>query len=126
MRIVIKGMIDNTHMGMGHVGLHAFCLKNFEMDLTKLKPGEVVVFLNRTKDKMKLIGASGKCLAYLRQPRGERIDLDAIQYLPQAFGGQGFDYDAALRKSLLAKLSNKYDRKAKPDKFWGNGGLKAD
>lgn len=123
MKIVIKGLVDNCHMGLGHEGLQALCLSNFGMDLTKLKPGEVVVFLNRDKTKLKLMGAENKCLGYLRMHRGEKIDLHAVQYLPQAFGGHGFDYSEALKKSMLAKLAAKYVRGAPTEHVYGASNL---
>lgn len=102
MRII--RLVDNVSMGLGHQGLHRLMLGNFKLDITKLEDGQLVMFLNKKKDKLKIIGKSGTVLGYLKMPNGRRIMLDAVQYIPQTFGGSGFDYDLALKKALRARL----------------------
>lgn len=63
------------------------------------------MFLNRKRDKLKIMGAGGKVLGYLRMPSGQRIMLDAIQFIPRTFGATGFNYDEALQQALGARLS---------------------
>jgi hypothetical protein len=104
--IRIVRLIDNVNMGLGHPGLALLCKERFKLDLEKLQDSELVMFLNRARDKMKIIGSQGKVLGYLRMPRGERIMLEAIQYLPKTFGGSGFSYDSALKEALEQRLAH--------------------
>jgi hypothetical protein len=88
---------------LGHEGLMHLCKHKFSLDLAKLDDRDLVVFLNRGKDKLKIVGRQGIVLGYVRLPKG-RLMLDAIQYIPETFGGKGFNYDAALKKALAERL----------------------
>lgn len=99
-------IFDNVHMGLGHDGL-ADIAKKHRKDPARLVPGELLMFINRAKDKMKVYGPN-QVIAYLRMPHGRRIVLEAIQYIPQAFARSGkIDYDAALKRVLEAKMAAK-------------------
>ena len=97
-------LICDVNMGLGHPGLTLMMQKRFKIDLAKLSDDKLVMFLNGKKDKLKVIGKQGMVLGYLRMPHSRKIMLEAIQYLPQTFGGAGFNYDAALKKALEARL----------------------
>ena len=97
-------LIDNVHMGLGHDGLTKLA-KKFKRDPMSLGQGELLMFLNRKRDKLKIMGHRGLVLGYLKMPGGNRIMLDAIQYIPKAFGARGeIDYDSALKKALETRL----------------------
>jgi hypothetical protein len=101
-------LIDNVNMGLGHPGLTALARK-FKKDPATLKDGELLMFLNRKRDKLKMMGHQGIVLGYLRMPKGRQIMLEAIQYLPKAFGAQGeINYDRALHTVLSDRLAKKH------------------
>lgn len=76
------------------------------MDLESLEEGQYVVFINKRKTLMKVY-VFGNTFSFTRR---ERIDLAALQYLPVAFGGKGFDFDLALKESLSERLITKKKR----------------
>lgn len=92
----------NVDMRNGHYGLGTLA-KEHKINVTKLDPGNFVIFINARRTKMKAYGAN-EVLSYVRY--GERISLDAIRYLPMAFQAkQKFDYDAALALAVDDSLS---------------------
>lgn len=89
-----------------HEGLAALARAR-EVDVDRLEPGEFVLFLNAKKDRLKLY-APRHVLGYYRARTGERINLNTIPFIPQAFGATGrIDYDAALKKALEAQFARK-------------------
>lgn len=96
-------LIDNVHMGLGHDGLTAVARK-FKKNPEALQDGELLMFLNRRRDKLKIMGSAGRVIGYLKMPKGNKIMLEAIQYIPQAFGASGINYDYALRSALQSRL----------------------
>jgi hypothetical protein len=102
----------NADLRNGHEGL-AELAKERGIDVTKLLPGQYVVFVNAGKDKLKLYAAAN-VLAYLKLTGGQKFDLRVIAFIPKAFNGSGkLDYDKALkdaveealRKRMTGKLS---------------------
>lgn len=94
----------NADLRCGHNGLSALSRQN-GIDITKLRPGQYVLFINSKKDKLKLY-ACNNVLAYLRLPAGGRLNMAAIQLIPRAFQNTGrIDYDKALREVLLTALA---------------------
>ena len=97
-------VFHDTHMGMGHKALADIAEKHVNV-VNELKNGSILMFLNKRGDKLKILGSSGLVVGYLKMPGGERITLDALQYIPQTFGANGeIDYPKALKKALLKKL----------------------
>lgn len=92
----------DTHMGLGHQGL-AILARKGKVDLDMLDEGDLLMFLNRAGDKMKMLGSRGRVLAYLRMPKG-RIMKEALQYIPRTFGHDGFNYDKACLIAINKKL----------------------
>lgn len=88
----------NTHMGLGHVGLCLLASKN-QVRLDALKNGEHVAFVNRQRNKVKVY-SSGDVLHYIRLPQGEKLRMEAIQWIPSCFGAKGFKYPQALANSF--------------------------
>lgn len=98
-------LIDNVPMGNGHNGLAEIAKKVAKIKVDELATGEVLMFLNRAKDKLKILGSRGVVVGYLKMPKGRRIMLEAIQYIPQTFGSNGaINYDSALTKALTERL----------------------
>lgn len=110
----IKLLIKNVNMGNGHLGL-ASVAKKFKCDLEKIDGQDVVMFLNSAGDKLKIVGAKGTVVGYLRMPKGRKIYLEAIQWLPQTFHASGrIDYDAACKKALERALVREHGGTVSP------------
>jgi hypothetical protein len=93
----------NVHMGLSHEGLSKLARQK-GLNPATLPAETVLVFINRSRDKLKILTPGGQVLGYLNQ-RGRRIELAALQYIPQAFGNKtGFDYDKALKLHLEKQL----------------------
>ena len=102
----IAVIFHNVHMGLSHDGLTVLA-KRKGFDPQTLPSDRVLVFINRSHDKLKIMTAGGHVLGYLNN-RGRRIAVEAIQYIPQAFGNKtGFDYDKALKLHLTKVLAQK-------------------
>lgn len=90
-----------------HLGLRALAAKH-NIDLDKLNPGQHVLFFNSKLTKFKMYSAQG-VLSYVS--RDKRVDLEAIQYISQAFGVKGeFNFEKAERKMLEEKLAKQQRR----------------
>lgn len=95
----------NTDMRCQHVGLSEVARKK-KVNLTELENGEHVIFINVAQNRVKLY-SKGNIISYLWRQKG-RIDLDAIQMIPQAFDRNGkVDIDSALRTSIEKRLFKK-------------------
>lgn len=99
----------NADLRGGHNWLKSIGMK-FNLDLEKLNNNQFVVFINRRQTMMKCYVA-GNTVAFTKR---DRIDLNAIQSLPEAFGyADGLDYDKALEISLRERLEGKNEAKSK-------------
>lgn len=95
-------VIDDVHMGLGHDGL-AEIARKLKAPPEKLQEGEFLLFLNRKKDKLKIMGGAGTVIGYLKV-KG-RLDLGALQFIPKTFGARGeIRYDAAVKQHVLKAL----------------------
>lgn len=90
---IFKLFLD-THMGLGHDGLAKIAMKG-KVKLAELAADDLLMFLNRAGDKLKVLGAQGRVIGYLRMPGQRKIMREALQYIPATFGAKGIDYDAA-------------------------------
>lgn len=89
----------------GHEGL-AKLAKDNKIHVSSLLPGEFVIFINSKMDRLKLYTAN-EIIAYLKLKTG-KIDLRAIQLIPQAFKASGrIEYDEALREVIESHLKNR-------------------
>ncbi len=99
-------LFTDVHMGMSHHALAELARRDAKIDPQTLPQGQILMFLNKRKDKLKILGAQGKVVGYLKMPDGERIDMQAVQYIPHAMGAQGeINYPAALRRTLEERLA---------------------
>lgn len=97
-------LIDNVNMGLGHPGLTATARK-LKVHPEKLGDQELILFLNRAKDKFKVMGSQGKVVCYYRTNSRNPVSLNAIQHLPRIFAQTGrVDYEEALREDLRQRL----------------------
>lgn len=96
----------NADLRSGHNGLGTLCRKN-GISVNDLVPGQYVVFVNSAKDRIKVYAANN-IIAYMKLPRGDRVDLRVVQAIPRSFrGGGNINYDAALKESVTAALARK-------------------
>jgi hypothetical protein len=97
-------VLEPVHMGLGHDGLAKLLKEQHKIDVTKLEEGALIACINKAKNRLKLLGAQGQVLGYLKLHGERRIHMDALRFIPQTFGAKGLDYDAALAKSLRMSL----------------------
>lgn len=100
----IARLFLDTHMGLSHPGLIEIA-KKAKINVDKLGTDELLMFINRRCNKVKILGAQGKVIGYLRTPDEKPLMLEALQYLPQTFGAAGWDYSDACRIALAKKLN---------------------
>jgi hypothetical protein len=92
----------DTFMGNGHDGL-ARIAKRHDIDVTNLRWGEYVIFMNKNKTALKLY-SQGNLIAHLRMTGSNTIDMHTISMIPRFFNGTRINYDAALREVLTKKM----------------------
>lgn len=102
----IRKLFLDVHMGLSHQGLTLLAQES-GVKLEAMGTDDLLMFMNRLGDKMKLLGAQGRVVGYLKMPGKQRIMKEALRYIPATFGAQGFDYDAACRRALQERLGTK-------------------
>lgn len=88
----------NCDLRCAHDGLSEIARRQ-GIDVRTLNRGHYLCFLNAAKDRLKMF-ASGNIVAYLKAPKGSRIDLRLLCEIPKAFNGVSIDHDAALKEAL--------------------------
>ena len=84
----------NIDMRCTHEGLMAVVKKQ----KIEIKPGEFVVFMNRSRTMVKMFCGSNKAILHYR---GEKqLDPGIIQHLPKFCGGSEMDVASAVREHL--------------------------
>lgn len=88
----------------GHDGLTKAAKKE-DIDVRSLGIGEFVLFVNRAKTGVKIF-APANIIVYLKMPRGERLNMRAIRYIPRVFNAAEMkvDYQQALTLALDEQL----------------------
>lgn len=103
----IVTVLQGVHMGLGHHALAELIRVKLHKKVSDLTFGQVILCLNKKGDKLKAIGAQGMVLGYVKTPTGQKLMLDAVQWLPKTFGAAGFNYDAAVKKVLVERFAAK-------------------
>lgn len=80
-------------------------LKANKIDLDTISSDYVVILMNRANTAFKIL-IDNAYLVYFKN-NGRRIPLEAIQYLPQRFGGSEMEYNRAVRKTLEDRMAHK-------------------
>lgn len=93
-------------MGLGHKGLSDLA-KASKVNPDKLGDKDLLMFLNKAGDKLKILGAQGKVLGYLKMPSNRPIMREALSYIPLTFGADGFDYESACKMALEKRFPTK-------------------
>lgn len=77
-------MFYNVNMGKAHRGMKLLA-SEYDIDLTKLVPGQYVGFMNRARNAVKLF-TSGNMFAYLRlEDPTDQITEDVMNQIPKMF-----------------------------------------
>ena len=95
----------DTDMRCQHDGLSKIAIDN-KLNVHKLKHGEHAVFINRSKNRIKMLSHGG-VLSYLKLKRGEVLDLNTLKYIPAAFNDSGdlkVSYSNALKKVVKGRI----------------------
>lgn len=102
----IVRVFPETNLINGHLGLSKIA-KDAKVDVNTLKDGEFLIFINKRQSAFKLYAAK-QILVYYRHPKQHRMELQAIQYIPQIFQAKKrISYDEALTVLLKKKLTTK-------------------
>jgi len=92
----------NTDMRTWHKGLAKLCATH-GINVDDLTPGQVVVFINNKRTKLKMYCAN-KIVAYLNNGQ-ERLTFEQLSAIPEAFRGPGaYDLGQALRTEIYNLL----------------------
>jgi len=110
----IRFVIADVHMGLGRNGLNEIIRlqkKRSHLFAQALKTSnELILFVNKARDKAKLFSQNGSVLAYLFLERGQVISTKSVDMVFHRFGGSAPEYSEAVTRALIA-LEN--DVKAK-------------
>lgn len=107
-------ILESIDMRCAQPGLMAAMKKAGMTTASKEMPGTddilAVVFLNRKKNRLKVLSFRRfheglPVMAYYVSPHG-RVPPEAIRFISEAFGGKGFDMNAAIKKGLETILKN--------------------
>ncbi len=71
----------------------------------KIDEDTTLLFINRRLTAFKMLRGKDYLVYYKNE--GRRIPIDALRFLPQNFGGAVMEFDLAIKKSLIEKLSLK-------------------
>jgi hypothetical protein len=72
-----------------------------------LRHGESVLFLNKKRDRIRLLtlDSNGLAISIVQSlPKGHQVDPRALRFLPTAFAGKRLDINAATNKFLTEFL----------------------
>lgn len=106
----ILQVFSNADLRNGHDGLTTIA-KLQGIDVARLRRGEYVIFINSSRDKLKLF-ATHNVVAYYKTRPGEVLDLRTISLIPRAFNGSGrIDYDSALKEAVEQALARRRRQK---------------
>lgn len=110
-------VVKDADMRCRHEGLLAQAISRGATK-KQLASGNVVVFLNSKKSQVAILGFKNTedkfgVLATWKSPHG-RVPMDAIQHIPEFYGGEGFRMESAVKKAL-EKLLAKRKKKTAPE-----------
>lgn len=100
-------VILDTDMRSRHTGLRKQLVEK-GIDISKLKPGDIIAFLNTRKtmlmvmtvlDEKDSIGFVG----HYKSPHG-RVPPEALEFIPRALGANGFEMNKAIKAGLQKVL----------------------
>lgn len=84
-------------------------LKKQKIDLDTISDDFVVILMNKANTAFKIL-VDNSYIVYFKN-NGRKIPLEAIQYLPEKFGGSEMQYNNAVRKTLQDRMARKLSGK---------------
>lgn len=107
-QVILDVDLRNSHDGLMEVA------RKRGVSLSDLKPGQYLVFVNLQRDRFKIFAPApngrGAIIVYYRAYQG-RVDRQAIETIPQAFGMRsGFETGAKLAAKLDEGLAVRASR----------------
>ena len=99
--------VPDTYMNNAHEGLAAIAKKELKVNVSDLRPGEFVLFMNARFTAFKVYGAGNMILHY-RDPNNRRLNAKAVLQLPHFIRGQHINYDKSLTATITAEYSHRY------------------
>lgn len=92
-------------MSNGHNGLSKLA-KDAGIDPAKLKPGEYLMFVNKSQTALKMY-TPGNVVAHLKMPGTQKLNPRTITMLPRFFNGKEINYNGALREAFRKYYATK-------------------
>ena len=103
----------DTNLRCGHDGLSEIAKKSkLKIHVEALLPGEYLIFTNRAQTALKMY-TCGNIVAHLKMPQGQRLNMEAIQFIPCFFNGEKIDYKGALAEAMKKQFARLDRRKGK-------------
>ena len=95
-------VIFHADLRCGHDGLTKLA-KSLKVNVTDLKVGEFVAFINNSKSAIKLY-AAGQTIAYYRNPGKRQLNLKVLSVIPRFFNGKELQYNEALKEIITKEI----------------------
>lgn len=108
----IFGWVPRADLRCRHAGLAEIAKKELKLDVTKLKPGEMVMFINSSWTGFVLYCANNVLLHHKR-PDGKTLNIKALMVVPQFMEGQRINYEAALKATIETEYQKRHPRLAR-------------
>lgn len=103
----------DTNLRCGHDGLSEIAKKSkHKIFVEALLPGEYLIFTNKAQNALKLY-ACGNVIAHLKMPAGQKLNMEAIQFIPCFFNGEKIDYKGALAEAMKKQFERLDRRKGR-------------
>lgn len=105
-QIKIVRVFLNTNISNGHVGLREIAQKQ-NVNMNILSPEECLVFINKTKDKIKFFHVNQDMISYLRLPKNRPFVMETLSFIPKVYNPNAeVMYSKAVKEVLKGALPN--------------------
>jgi len=99
-RVFFDVDMRNQHDGLGKLA------KKEGVDTRVIADDEHIVFINTKMNRLKMLSRGG-VLSYWKSYDGTKVNMEAIQYIPDAFQAGKINYSKALEKLMRQKMGSK-------------------
>lgn len=107
-------ILTDVFMGCQHQGLDELIEKNARKNAAfarAMQNGDLVLFLNKARNKIKLYGYGGATLGYLKVPHGRTLSLETVNLIPATFGGS-LTYGTMVKRAFAGFLTEEMAAKS--------------
>lgn len=98
----------NSDLRCSHDGLKLIAKKK-KVDLSNMKMGDCVIFMNSAGTKLKMFASGTKALLFVSNDN-RKIAVETIQFLPQYVQGGELNYRGALREAIEKHFAKRKKR----------------